>query len=395
MINIGENIKTSRKALGLTQEELAVQIGVTPQAVSRWESGSGLPDVTLIVSLADALSVTTDMLLGVDRRDTDESELASIKEALDKLDKENKTPWDAAGAKVKYMLELVESKPMNHVAAAVFTECVADLSRYMEFAGKNDEKWWRDLRLKAIGSGTQVIRFSGKPEWITKTHYALAWIYAHDNDYASAREHINKLPSIKGNRLKESMLQQITAMEFGLDDMKKVLTNNLRELTLAYNKELVYAYEEICWLDDPNEAISYGNWLLDLMASFQKREDLIPYCRGFLWSVYKYMVIAHLRNGDSDAAVKTWNRFDAELKRHRDYYARVLADESLRAAYEERTINSIMKHDDKKIESIKTATLSYIEEPAYNKSITAPKSVLASVNSKIDPKVYADFKSKI
>ena len=45
MISLGNNIKYARKKLGLTQEELAGQLGVTPQAVSKWEKGTGMPDI--------------------------------------------------------------------------------------------------------------------------------------------------------------------------------------------------------------------------------------------------------------------------------------------------------------------------------------------------------------
>ena len=64
---IGNNIKIIRKQIGLTQEELALHIGVTPQAVSRWENGTGMPDISMVVPLAKTLNVSTDYL---DRKST-------------------------------------------------------------------------------------------------------------------------------------------------------------------------------------------------------------------------------------------------------------------------------------------------------------------------------------
>ena len=48
-MSLGNNIKIFRKKLGLTQEELASQLYVTSQAVSKWESENGLPDTAQIV----------------------------------------------------------------------------------------------------------------------------------------------------------------------------------------------------------------------------------------------------------------------------------------------------------------------------------------------------------
>ena len=53
--NLGTNIRRFRKNKGYTQEELAGLLGVTPQAVSRWESEAGLPDVSMIVPIAQTL----------------------------------------------------------------------------------------------------------------------------------------------------------------------------------------------------------------------------------------------------------------------------------------------------------------------------------------------------
>ena len=54
----GITIKTLREKKGLTQSELADILGVSSKTVSKWETARGLPDITLIESLADALSVS-------------------------------------------------------------------------------------------------------------------------------------------------------------------------------------------------------------------------------------------------------------------------------------------------------------------------------------------------
>lgn len=68
-MTLGNNIRIFRKKIGITQEELAEQLCVTAQAVSKWESGAGLPDTAQIVPLAKVLNVTTDALFGLDEAD--------------------------------------------------------------------------------------------------------------------------------------------------------------------------------------------------------------------------------------------------------------------------------------------------------------------------------------
>jgi len=58
------NIMRYRKGLGLTQEALADRLGVTFQAVSKWETGQNLPDTAMLPRLAQALSIGVDKLLG-------------------------------------------------------------------------------------------------------------------------------------------------------------------------------------------------------------------------------------------------------------------------------------------------------------------------------------------
>ena len=62
---MGQIIKRLRKERGFTQEELAEQIGVTFQAVSKWENDTGMPDISQVIPLATVFDVSTDELFGL------------------------------------------------------------------------------------------------------------------------------------------------------------------------------------------------------------------------------------------------------------------------------------------------------------------------------------------
>lgn len=66
-MNLSERIQTIRKQKGISQEELANEIGVSRQAVSKWESGQSQPDLDKVIALSEYFDVTTDYILkGVD-----------------------------------------------------------------------------------------------------------------------------------------------------------------------------------------------------------------------------------------------------------------------------------------------------------------------------------------
>ena len=63
---MGKIIKALRRQRSLTQEELAAAVGVTAQAVSKWENDTGMPDISQVVPLAGVFGVRTDVLFGLD-----------------------------------------------------------------------------------------------------------------------------------------------------------------------------------------------------------------------------------------------------------------------------------------------------------------------------------------
>ena len=65
---VAATIRRLRREKGLTQEALAQAIGVSPQAISKWETGQTMPDITLLLPLSKELGIGVDLLLGGDRR---------------------------------------------------------------------------------------------------------------------------------------------------------------------------------------------------------------------------------------------------------------------------------------------------------------------------------------
>ena len=62
-MTLADRIQHLRKAKGISQEELADQIGVSRQAVSKWESGQSSPDLEKVILLSEFFDVATDYLL--------------------------------------------------------------------------------------------------------------------------------------------------------------------------------------------------------------------------------------------------------------------------------------------------------------------------------------------
>ena len=62
-MNLGQRIKSRRQALKITQQDIALSIGMTPQHISAVEKGKWSPSLEILPKLAETLGVTTDYLL--------------------------------------------------------------------------------------------------------------------------------------------------------------------------------------------------------------------------------------------------------------------------------------------------------------------------------------------
>jgi transcriptional regulator with XRE-family HTH domain/DNA-binding transcriptional ArsR family regulator len=110
--SISENIRHFRRERHLKQSELAAMLGVTVQAVSRWENG-GAPDISLLPSIADTLHVSIDALFGRDAK-LYEDPLEGLMVKIRSLPEEERyhTAYEAA---VRIMISVVGSSSVDQL----------------------------------------------------------------------------------------------------------------------------------------------------------------------------------------------------------------------------------------------------------------------------------------
>ena len=81
MVDLGNRLKTLRLRKGLSQKELAVQVGVTKSTISAYEKGDRKPPYETLVLLARIFNVSTDYLLGVSRNSGTNLDVSGLTES--------------------------------------------------------------------------------------------------------------------------------------------------------------------------------------------------------------------------------------------------------------------------------------------------------------------------
>ncbi|MBR6627956.1 MAG: helix-turn-helix transcriptional regulator [Lachnospiraceae bacterium] len=315
--NLGANIRVYRKNKGFTQEELANLLGVTPQAVSRWESEAGLPDIGLIIPMAQILGVTTDALFGYDKMNQDEAVTNGILEYVKGLHDEGDR-WGSSLKICEYLSGESTKNPTNYRIQIEFVQQIAHLSMLVDLEGflKEEPQRYQKLYEDGIQKGIQVIRYCNDHQLIDKAHYALAWIYIHKQDYDNAREHINVLPSLASNRVKESINMELTFFEKGFEEMKDVIVENSKILFGVFCKHLCMISENYAYFGEKEEALRICKWgeqLVDIYAQNERFMDTAVYYE-FGKKIALYKMVAYSRAGEKEKADEIYRGYLDKIK---------------------------------------------------------------------------------
>ncbi len=313
--HLGANIKNFRKNKGYTQEELAGMLGVTPQAVSRWESEAGLPDVSMIVPIAQTLGITTDALLGYQAQIQDENVAKRIFAKIPTLE-DVSDPGRGELKVCEYLAEEVDKNPMNYDVMLKYVQQVAGLSYYIDMQGLlRDEPEHANAILKdGIRKGLNIIRYCTDSKKVNKAHYALAWIYIHMKDYDNAREHVNVLPSLEGLCIREEINQSLIFFEKGFDVARNSypeFNRLLFDLLAGHIKGMTTHY---CFFGTLEEALTICDWSEGILKAYASIPELST--ERLRWVLHKLnynRMSAYLRAGEKEKAEEVCETYLKEI----------------------------------------------------------------------------------
>ena len=217
-MNIGKKIKELRKQRGITQEQLAESIGVSFQAVSKWENNIALPDITLAPVLASYFGVSMDELFDFSLSKT-EIEAESIAEEAYKYRESDP----------RRSRNIIEEGLKKFPDNAVLLSSLLYVLNYSE---KPDE---------TISVANKIIERSARNDLKYDAFRFLAYAYKAKGDMDSAKNAIEQIPEIYFNKLTEMAYLLSGEAKFEAAEKQKIVSG---ENLIQMMWKIAESYEE-------------------------------------------------------------------------------------------------------------------------------------------------------
>lgn len=295
---IGQIIRRLRKERNFTQEELAEQLNVTPQAVSRWENETGLPDISQLIPLASVFGVTVDTILGVEGTNSAEEAYKIVREAEKMQEYGKRETYLAAYDKIitglqKYPNNLIL---LNNCIGLGLSLCLPE-NGWLYSAERADE-----ISDETERQAKLVITYSKNPSDIMRAHQVLLFLYSSRGEYEKAEAEAENFPTRTDFTLCSNLARvteakgdwQSAVKHLGYDNsyLLQALEDNLARLGKAYYADGRYS-----------EAISvYESWFSIMKTMFGEK---FPAFHDFdSGDCYILLAQAYLAAGDSDKAME-------------------------------------------------------------------------------------------
>lgn len=260
-IKISENIKNLRKAYSLTQEQLAEMLGVTVGAVYKWEAGLSMPEIRLIMEIADFFEVSVDTLLGYEQQNGNvENRIQRIRQCIVEKD------YEAGASEVEKTLKKYSNNFNVTYAGAM-------LYRMKFLEEKCEESMIKSNQLfeKAISLLYQNTEKSIN-EVIIRNHMASNYLVAGDTEKGLELLKQNNICNINSGQIGLIYTTELRMPE----EAERYLQSSLSEII----NKTIYTVVGIAYghaLKGDETCISEALWLMHYFDSLKENADEISF----------------------------------------------------------------------------------------------------------------------
>ena len=252
-MNIGTNIYTLRKEKKITQAQLAEKIGVSEQAVSKWENEQCAPDVSLFPVIADYFGVSIDRLFGYHMNSYAEEVKAIIKAADDSMDTYKEIEIISEG------LKKFPNSPDLKIYLAFSLSMVNRMSK--------DENEKKEAIQKAIKLCTEVVDTCGDNKQVDGALNMLSRIYGEIGEHQKALDSVKKM-SAEGYFFRVTGIARTLGYAHNDKEMVNFIEKNLLDCWLAMDLNLQVLTSRLSELERYQEVISFCKAHQKLLSVF-------------------------------------------------------------------------------------------------------------------------------
>lgn len=243
-MNIGNKIRELRKKRGITQEQLADSIGISFQAVSKWENNISLPDITLAPAIASYFGVSMDELFDFSMEKIKEEAILIAKESQ----KYRSTDWETAR---KILYDGLKKYPDNEIL-------LNNLLYVTDYEKDPDEE---------IRIASRVVDVAREDASRYDAYRFMAYAYKEKGDLESAVKTLDMIPEIYFSRLGEKA--RVLDGEEGFNAACMQLSESLYELISMLHIMAYYNFEK----GNHDEALDICNQALNVLDILKVKDD--------------------------------------------------------------------------------------------------------------------------
>ena len=252
-MNIGKNIYSLRKEKKVTQAQLAEKLGVSEQAISKWENDLCAPDVSMFPILADYFGVSIDRLFGYYMNSHEEEIKAIIQAADDSRDTYKEIEIISEG------LNKYPNSPDLKINLAFSLSMVNRISQ--------DEVEKAEAIKKAIKLCTEVVDHCGDSKQTDRALNMLNRIYAEIGEYGKAMNVIEKM-SGEGYYFRVVGIARTLAHKHDDKELERFVEKNLFDCWLAMDLNLDMLTSRYSELEQFDKSIAFCKARLNLLSVF-------------------------------------------------------------------------------------------------------------------------------